>query len=115
MQFCLEYSVSGSTLPPPARISAAAIVGQLVSTLVGLFRRLCDLSVLYSQALSNDCCGKYVSTLFRSSGWLLNRPTPPPNVTALHKYEYSVPVRGGMSNCVRERRFVVVKSSIMKP
>ena len=47
MQFCLEYSVSGSTLPPPARISAAAIAGQLVSILVDLFPRLCDLSVLY--------------------------------------------------------------------
>lgn len=47
MQFCLEYSVSGSTLPPPARTSAAAIAEQLAWILVDLFPRLCGRSVLY--------------------------------------------------------------------
>ena len=46
MQFCLEYSVSGSKLPAPARISAAAMVEQPLSVLVGLSLRMYTLSVL---------------------------------------------------------------------
>lgn len=46
MQFCLEYSVSGSKLPVPARISAASMVEQPPSVLVGLSLRWYTLSVL---------------------------------------------------------------------
>ena len=46
MQFCLEYSVSGSKLPAPARISAAAMVEQPLSVVVGLSLRTYTLSVL---------------------------------------------------------------------
>ena len=46
MQFCLEYNVSGSKLPAPARISAASMVEQPLSVLVGLSLRTYSLSVL---------------------------------------------------------------------
>ena len=46
MQFCLEYSVSGSKLPAPARISAASMVEEAPSVLVGLSLRWYTLSVL---------------------------------------------------------------------
>ena len=67
MQFCLEYSVSGSKLPAPARISAASMVEQPLSVPGGLSLRTCNLSVLsppcWVQALSTGC---HVSTTFRS-------------------------------------------------
>ena len=64
MQFCLEYSVSGSRLPAPARISAAAIFEQPLPVLRGLSLGTYTLSVLV-QALSDSRRGKYVSRTFR--------------------------------------------------
>ena len=59
MQFCLEYSVSGSTLPPPARVSVAGIAAQ--APCGSLYSYLQDgvLYLCWSQALADGICGKH--------------------------------------------------------
>ena len=59
MQFCLEYSVSGSTLPPPARVSVAGIAAQAPCGSLYTYPQDDVLYLCRSQALADGNRGKH--------------------------------------------------------
>lgn len=91
MQFCLEYNVSGSTLPPPARISAAAIATEFPSILVGLFQRLSTLFCVGHKLFQMVVAGSTSAPL--CAPVLTSEQSNPPAESAV-LYQSRVPVRG---------------------